>query len=225
MSNLGRLLFVYFLIAIIHIFVAVFYFATATCKEDVDVRKLSTMVFDFFTWAFYIRLFLLAYSFITISCLIQFKIHFADGGVFSLIVLFMLVIFCVLFTIFLWIHWIAGPDEFWFKKLKRVEEAFRGAKRTVIGRSYPIVYLFRANIYTFTIVLIGYNSFTLKLTILTLTQIVFLMYLGMVRPFKNWKDMTIEIVLSLFFLGTLCSLYYLDTSDDWTTITIYIYLG
>ena len=136
-----------------------------------------------------------------------------------------IVVFCLIVTIGIFIHWLLSLSKDVFPKLTRINEAFRGTKDTFLARSFPLIQILRANVFVVVLtVLEDWDSYH-KLIAFVSAQAVFLICLIAVRPLKSMKDMAIEIIVGVFFLGALGSLFYLNSEDRWTTIATYVYLA
>ena len=55
-------------------------------------------------------------------------------------------------------------------------------------------------------------------------QIYYIAYVAIVRPFTNWKELTLELLNSGMFLLALLCLFFLDSNKRWTNSVKHMYL-
>ena len=225
-ENMDKLMFVFFglfgiyLIIVWMLIIANYYF------KDTLASKILKGAFDIFTCYLFIRLFILAYFFIILCALAEISINNVDADdegsySFAMIVL----ILAEGFLIFTAVQWLLFLSPSTFKKLDRVNEAFRGTKDVFLAKSLPLVYLVRSNIFAITLTVFAGSEVANKLAVFVSFQALFILYIIAIRPFKSLKDFIIELIISVFFFGALIALFFLDSAEKWTQATIFCYLG
>ena len=143
----------------------------------------------------------------------------------SLIFAFVVLIVCI-FLIFATFGLFFSSYETNEDEHCKLGEFYNGIQMCKKNKIYICMLLWRRAL--FVILLITLNSVSSPITIgvLWFIQLCYLIYIWIIRPFKETKSNMTEIINELYFLFVLFGLIFLNSKNDWKTIfqNIYIWL-
>ena len=132
--NLGKLIFVYFLIIGVYAIIAITYLILQYKKPVACPYIAFKWLFEFFTLGFFIRFFMITYAFVLLSLLTEISINNAtpenQGSYAFAMIMFIL---CIFFVAALFVQWVFAVKKTENAFLKLVKEPLRGLKEDNIS--------------------------------------------------------------------------------------------
>lgn len=224
--DLGKLIFVAFLVLGVYAVVVAAYLLTMANTTESKFYKFIKGVFDAFTFSVFIRLYLLAYTYILLCIFSDIAINNRRAGTEGTYVFtWFALVGCVCFYVATFVQWVlskTNPEL--FKKLYRFNEAFRGLKENWSARTYPLVFMLRNFFFVVLVCSLDTESKWVKISLFFASQIFFILYLIIVKPFVNWKEFAIEMFNSCMFLLILFCLFFLDSGKRFNVKVSDMYL-
>ena len=105
----------------------------------------------------------------------------------------------------------------------KIGEIFNGIKMEKKYKIYASLIIIRKMIFVFLLIFLMFISSKLLIGILTWIEIWYIIYLFMMKPYKEAKGNIIEVLNEIFFLLLLSNLVFLNEKSDWTSSKISIY--
>ncbi|CAI2381063.1 unnamed protein product [Moneuplotes crassus] len=205
------------LVGITHLGVAVCN-GWAENSKSPKCKQFMKKLFNFFTFNIYIRIFIQAFSFTTLSILSEiYNLNLSTTVTkvsFGLCVLFG-VCTSVLFILSFYMYIKSFPqldqDKYWC-----CVEYFNGVKPTKYSKLYSSLFMTTRLVLSSLLILGEAAPSSDKSTIFYLINIAYGLYLIIIRPFENPQDSIIEIINQILFCCLAVPLSWLNTEHDWT---------
>ncbi|CAI2381221.1 unnamed protein product [Moneuplotes crassus] len=206
------------------IFLGVIHFGIFFCSRCVKnsknkrCRKFTKKLFLFFTFNIYIRIFIQAFSFTSLS--IFSEIYTLNLGTlvtkisFGLCIIFALctsVLFILSFYMYVMSFPQVDPKKYW-----PCIEYFNGIKPSKFSKLYSSLFMLLRLMLSSLLILCRDIPASYKATYFYLLNIAYGVYLIVVRPFENPQDSVIEIINQTLFCCLSVPLSWLNTKEAWT---------
>ncbi|CAI2380915.1 unnamed protein product [Moneuplotes crassus] len=215
--NYLSLMAVIVLVGIIHVGISV----CNQCGENSKPRKCKKFIntlFTFFTFNIYIRVFIQAFLFTSLSILSELYNFNLDTTV-TKVSLGVCVLFClctsVLFILSFYMYYKSFP-EIDKKKYWPCIEYFNGIKPNNLSKMYSSMFMLVRLMLSSFLILGAAISGSTKGTYFYLVNIGYCLYLAGIRPFENMQDNIIEIINQIIFCCLSVPLSWLNTKESWT---------
>jgi hypothetical protein len=187
-------------------------------------NKVLVGLMNIMTFSFYIRVTIVVFQVLLLSSLSEiyaFETH-DTGSVLSLIIAFGIFSACLAFLGFFTIHFAKSSND----SSKTYDELYRGLKDNKASKSYDLVSLSRKTLLIFIIVFIQEADPEVIVALMCVTQLVFLVWLCYLRPFKELQNNIVEIVNESVFALLLIIFCFNSKGSDWTdeTATFVFYI-
>ena len=189
------------------------------------IVRIVKKIYEVLTFGYYIRFALELNQIVLISSNSEIYLFSTSSGlkIVSLIISFIM--------LFLWLVFIAIPIYLTFASYKLDEsqhnklwDFFVGLKPQKRFRSYLALLLLRRLVFVvFLINMVSLNS-KILIEILLVIQIIYLVCLIILRPFKEIKANIIEIMNEIYFFLLFGSLIYLNDESDWNLHNTLVYM-
>ena len=105
-----------------------------------------------------------------------------------------------------------------------VDEFFVGLKHTKISKLYTSIQLLRKFFLIITLIFLSFTGYFVVVVIWGIIQLIFLVYIIIVRPFESKRDMIIEIINEIFFFFILCWMTHFNTYDKWSNSIVFVFI-
>ena len=197
-------------------------------ESSSKVRKIYNFIvvklWEFFTFAIYIRIFIEAFQFMLLSCMSEISIFntSSDAKMASLGIAFLILIFCLaVFTL--------GVYQYKTQKHRCLSEFESGLKDSKVCKLFTCFFLLR-KIILVVWVIVSAGVYPMLIAILaSIIELVYMVWLAITRPFKETQNNIIEILNEIIFTIVCAWLIIFDTESDWTQgltdIYMYILIG
>ncbi|CAI2381103.1 unnamed protein product [Moneuplotes crassus] len=205
-------------------FLALIHFCIIMCNKWVGqskhtkCRKWLNKLFVFFTFNIYIRVFIQAFAFTTLSIFSEmYAVNLSTWVTkvsFGLCIMFAMCT-SVLF-ILSFIMYVKSFPEVDSQKYWPCTEYFNGVKPTMLSKLYSSIFML-VRLMLISLLIFGRSAgHTTKTTYFYLINIAYCLYLLVVRPLENPQDNIIEIVNQSLFCCLAVPLTWLNTEAAWT---------
>ena len=202
-----------------HLIVALIYKLTQNnesegcCKYFKAIaKKIMNKLFIILTFGWYIRYILETNQYILISTVNEiYSFDLSDPKrVTSLVFAFWVVLLCLALIIF--VFWLSFSSyEISEEDHSKLEEIFSGVKMQKSSKLYVPILLIRRALFVVLLITLASIQSWLLISILSLFQFWYFVYIIILRPFKSIKDNIIEISNELYFSILLSSLIFLNS--------------
>ncbi|CAI2381406.1 unnamed protein product [Moneuplotes crassus] len=191
------------------------------CKKGID------KLFQLFTFNVYIRIFIQAFAFTTLSIFSEMYALNLSSTVtkvsFGFCIMFALCT-SVLFIVSFYVYAKSFP-QLDLKKYWLCSEYLEGIKPTAFSKLYSIVFmLLRLMLCSFLIFAMSVDCFTKSVYFSTL-NLVYCGYLIAVKPFEGPQDNIIEIINQILFCCLAVPLTWVNAKSDWSSFYENYYIG
>ena len=130
---------------------------------------------------------------------------------------------CIALVLF--VFWLSFSSyKIYEEKHSKLEEIFNGLKMQKSSKLYVSTLLIRRALFVVLLITLTSIQSWLLISILSLFQFWYLVYIIILRPFKSIKDNIIEISNELYFSILLSSLTFLNSETDWNSSITNIYM-
>ncbi|CAI2381325.1 unnamed protein product [Moneuplotes crassus] len=215
--NYLSLMAVIVLIGIIHMGISICNHCAENSKHR-KCKKFTNTLFTFFTFNIYIRVFIQAFSFTSLSILSELYNLNLDTTVtkvsFGVCVLFFLCT-SVLFLLSFYMYCKSFP-EIDKEKYWPCIEYFNGIKPNKFSKMYSSLFMLMRLMLSSLLIFGAAIPGSTKGTYFYLVNIGYCLYLAGVRPFENMQDNVIEIINQVLFCCMAVPLSWLNTKESWT---------
>ena len=218
--------------AIFHIIIYVLHRSSSNWRTDGRWAKLkrllkciSKKIFEILTFAIYIRYILELSQFFMVSSVNE--IYSFDTSKYLRII--SLVFAIIVFAFFVVV--IVALFLFAFSSYKEIEgehnklsELISGLKSNRKERLYVAILMARRLIFIMILIFSGSLSSQIVIGMLIALQAPYLIYLFLIRPFKEMDTTIIELANEWIFIVLLITLIFLNSEKDWTPLLAHIYM-
>ena len=235
-STIYNLLPMFILIWLIGIFHSITFIIVRIFSRRSEDRKQSWMLwiikwsfgklFMFLTFSWYIRYILEMNQYMLISSINEI-FNFDTSTSLRIISV------CFAFLILsFWLSLIVLTSKLTFSAYESIEgghnkigEFFNGVKMEKKSKLYVVVLLIRRFVYVFLLIsLVSIQSWIL-ISVLSILQFGYALFIIILRPFKEIRCNLIEILNELYFIVLLSALIFLNKKEDWNNTITTIYMG
>ncbi|CAI2380856.1 unnamed protein product [Moneuplotes crassus] len=215
--NYLSLMAIIILIGIINVGVFLCYRCTKNSKNR-KCKKFTRKLFKFFTFNVYIRIFMQAFVFTTLSIFSELYNLNLDTIV-TIVSFGVCVLFCLCTSVLFILSFIMYFKS--FPTLNKVKywpciEYFNGVKSTKYSKLYSCMYMLMRVLLTSVIIFGQPTRQYDRATYFYLVNIAYCLYLIIVRPLENPQDNIIEIINQTLFCSLAVPLSWLDKKEAWT---------
>jgi hypothetical protein len=193
-------------------------------NQDKWFNKGTVYLSGVMTYSFYFRVAILVFQVLLLSSsaeIYAFETN-TTGRALSLMISIAIFAACIVFMVYFFAHYV----NFNGNPSASSEELYRGLKENKLCRSYELVSLFRKFLLIFCLVFLQEVTSEGVLVLMSVIQIVFVIGLCYLRPYKELQSNIIEIVNEIIFailIIMFCSNSDIDKwSDDVATLMFYI---
>ena len=189
------------------------------------VYIIANKAFKIMTFNYYIRTILETSQFLLVSSIYE-VYKFNTSHSLRIISLFSAILIISMLISVIAIQWGLAISSYRVieSKHNKFGEFFEGIKMRKKFKLYSPILLIRKTIYILLLLTLIAASSRFLIAILSFIQIMYFVYIWMLRPFEEIKCNIIEIINELFFLVLLSSLIYLNTENKWSSTFILIYI-
>lgn len=173
--------------------------------------------FKFLTFTYYVRNVMEAYMHMVISSISELNRFDRSSGtqITSLILAIIILMFLVAciaasLRLLLLISLETKPPKFF-----EFTELFNGLKLSRTPRIYAVVFFVRRLILVSLLIFASSLETVPKITIMVLLQMIYLGFIGVLRPFEFLKNNIIDIVNEVFFMVLVVLLFYANVESRW----------
>ena len=220
------------ILSILHVFIYIFYrlfLITSSEGEFSWIIKVFKWVINKFyfimTFGYYIRNGLELTQIMLISSLNEIYNFNTENGVEILSLLFaFFVLFLCFFTLGLSFYLALTSYKIISTEHNLLGDFFEGLKPQRKFKIYTCIFLIRRIVYIFLLIILSSISSRLLLSILSIFQIGYLVYVIILRPFEGIKSNIIEIMNEIYFFLLLFSLVFLQTENNWSSMITDLYV-
>ena len=108
----------------------------------------------------------------------------------------------------------------------KLEEFFADLKLNKKSRCYIVAFLLRRLIYATVMITLASSVSFKVINIIASAQLLYFIYLAILRPFEESKSNIVEIINELFLFIIFCPLVFLRTKNNWnpTKISLYVWV-
>jgi hypothetical protein len=194
--------------------------ATKNLSESSWTKWVIKKLFDMMTFSVYIRLFLEAYLFMSISTTNELK-EFDYSTVFKMFSLCMSFLFAIwllsmlILSVVLIVKAIITKHQ---SKNWYFREFFNGIKETTKAKNYNLMFIMVRLLSVITVIVFSSMVLISMTVVFSLIQLSFSLYVILSRPFSQVKDTVIEGTNSAIFFILSSLLIYFDAKDKWSTV-------
>jgi hypothetical protein len=194
--------------------------ATKNLSESSWTKCVIKKLFDMMTFSVYIRLFLEAYLFMSISTTNELK-EFDYSTVFKMFSLCMSFLFAIwllsmlILSVVLIVKAIISKHQ---SKNWYFREFFNGIKETTKAKNYNLMFIMVRLLSVITVIVFSSMVLISKTVVFSLIQFSFSLYVILSRPFSQVKDTVIEGTNSAIFFILSSLLIYFDAKNKWSTV-------
>ena len=189
------------------------------------VKWIIKRIYPILTYGYYIRTILELNQYLLVTSI--YEIHeFNTHGVYrilSLIYAFCLIILCLLL---IGITFYLGSSSYslFQSEHNKLGEFFVGVKGEKKFKLYVWVLIMRRTIMVFFLIIFMSISSRLLIGILVCILLLQLIYVSILRPFKEVKDNIVEIINEFYLLILFSNWIYFNTKEEWNTTITSIYV-
>ncbi|CAI2381354.1 unnamed protein product [Moneuplotes crassus] len=214
--NYLSLMVIIILVGIIHIGVLICYRCTENSKHR-KCKEFTKKLFTFFTFNVYIRIFMQALVFTTLSIFAElYNLNLATTV--TIVSFGLCVLFCLCTSVLFILSFIMYCKSFPQldkKKYWACTEYFNGVKPTKYSKLYSCLFMLMRVLLTSLLIFGESASQNNRATYFYLFNIAYCLYLVIFRPLENPQDSIIEIINQLLFCSLAVPLSWLDTKEAW----------
>ncbi|CAI2380680.1 unnamed protein product [Moneuplotes crassus] len=224
-NNCSSLIITFILIGATNIGVLLCHLCSRNSKHR-KCQKFINKLLNFFTFNFYIRIFMQSLAYINLSIfseLYDFN-HSSTSRIISLGFCILLCLFTIiLFAFSLFMYCKSFPqldeDKYWL-----CVEYFNGVKPTKYSKLYSSLFVL-LRVLLISLLIFGESAPSHdKATYFFCVNIAFWLYLIIVRPFENPQDNIIEIINQALFCVLALLLLWINSKEDWTPFIEKVYI-
>ena len=181
-------------------------------------------IFELMTFGYFIRTFIEIFQYLLVSSINE--IYWFNTSqtlhIVSLVYAILTLTICLLFVIFaLYLAW--SSYKIIEKEHNKLGELFSGLKPERKFKLYSWVFMIKKIIFVSFLITLSIVSSRILIGILSTLQLVYLIYVSILRPFKETKWNIIEILNEIYFIWLFGSLTYLNSESNWNSTLISIY--
>ena len=196
------------------------------CKYfKIKAKKIVNKLFIIFTFGWYIRYILETNQYILISSVNEiYSFDLSDTKrVASLAFAIWVLLLCL--ALILFVFWLSFSSyKFYEENHSKLGEIFSGVKMQKSSKLYVTTLLIRRALFVVLLITLASIQSWLLISILSLFQFWYFVYITILRPFISIKDNIIEISNELYFSILLSSLIFLNSEKDWNLSITNIYM-
>ena len=231
--NLSSFIMLQILIMLFHILICLLYKLSLSWNEDRRWSKIVKTIkyvlnksFKVLTFSYYIRSLLEMAQYILVSS--TYEIYWFNTSdnkrIISLaFALFTMLLFILMLVFILYLTFSSfRADE---NNHNMLSEFFEGLKPNSKFRLYSSLMLIRKSFFIIWLIWIDGISSKIIIGVLSFIQLLYMIYVIYFRPYKEIKCNAIDIMNELFFFVLLGILIFLNSKNDWNTITTYAFIS
>ena len=212
-------------VVFIHILLLIIYWIFYKCFKLNFLKNFILKLVKMLTFGFYIGVYLETYLLFLFVDFSEIKYQQTNGikNSNSMIASFVILGFMGIFILLvIWQWWKSRRAES-FANQTYFLALFEGMKPRWICRSYTFVFIIRRSIF-WTIVFFwnGLDPYY-KVVIFTGVQVIYLLYILLLRPQEGFKPNFLDIINEVYYLYYIGFLLYFNSSSKWSSTTINIY--
>ena len=226
LSNMCKLIWIFMWLVTVYIILGVTWLILKKVAQNTWGYKIVDYLFQFMKDRMFMRLFILSYCFMWLAWMTEIGIadnpkDHASSYAFAIVVLLSLIAFLIFSAAMCGI----SANQEWYKKLSFAHELFNGMKDDWKFRTFPVVSLLRTMLFVIFVWGAYYKSMYVSLSLMIAVQIIYIVFIPVLRPHLYIKDFVVEIVNEgVLFLG-LIFLYLLDRKSRWPDAVSWIYIS
>ena len=218
--------------AILHIIFYVLHRSSSSWRTEGRWAKLKQLlkyifkkIFEILTFAIYIRYILELSQFFMVSSISEIYSFDTSGYLRIISVVFAIMVFAFFAIV------IVALFIFAFSSYKEIEgehnklsELISGLKQNRKERLYVAILMARRLIFIMILIFSGSLSSQIVIGMLIAFQAPYLIYLFLIRPFKEMDTTVIELANEWIFIVLLITLIFLNSEKDWTPLLAHVYM-
>ena len=219
-------------VIIFHLFVMMFNKLLAKCSFDWRwscLAKIFKLIlekwYNMLTFGYYIRAILEMNHYLLICSVYEIYIFNFSQPIRIVSLVFAILVLIGLILTAIWVFCLSitsySIDE---EKHNKLGEFFSGLKMHKKFKLYVFVLIIRRTLFVISFVTCASITSRYLIGVIAFLQFIYLGYICYLRPFKEFKDNFMEIMNEAYFLLLLSSLIYLNTTDNWSSTFISIYM-
>jgi len=211
------------LLSLAHLIIGWIYYWVKNHSEANKWYKVMNVIFTYFTFNIYIRLFMETFMFVNLSIFAEMKLMNVRTTVeiVSLVVWLMFAIGSLIFFIISALLTLSTDlDKIWMFK-----EFFEGIKYTKFSKTTSTNFMLIRSLSVLLIVFMQDFIYLLKTGVFAFIHLIYTIFFITVRPFEKTKDNIIEILNQTTFFVLALPLIYLEKENDWKDSYEEIYLA
>ena len=220
----------FFVLVLTVIFHAWFMITFPPCKVYEDSSKarrffsrIRTKIVNAFTLNVYIRTGIESFQFFLISSWIELHQSDTSNGIRTASFIFAIALFAFTYW-YIILSIIVVRFKFDPKVHSVVDEFFVGIKHTKISKLYTSIQLLRKFFLIITLMFLSFTGYFIVVVVWGIIQLIFLVYIIIVRPFDSKRDMIIEIINEIFFFFILCWMIHYNTYERWSDSIVFVFV-
>ena len=189
------------------------------------IKWILQKIYQILTFGYYIRVILEWYQFILITCISEInKAQFSSlSRTFSFIIA-IIVLICWLNLLLIILSLILSANGDQNERSNKFNEFFEGIKENKLQRLYVFLLLFRRVIFVSILISLTFLKSIFIVAGLSLLQLIYLIWVIMLRPYIECKDNVVEIINEFYFTALLLSLLHFDSLDKWSKVLTDAYI-
>jgi hypothetical protein len=199
----------------------------ANLESNSRWKAFKNKINELFEFAIYIRLFIGAFQFMLLSSISEIKRFELKETKYlvSLILSFVIVLFCVCFSLFSILLLFTSKDKL-IKNYIRFKETFSGLKDAKVQKFYVIfTMLLRKLFYVWFLLWIAHNMMvTNVIMIMLIVEAWVWVYLFTVRPYQKVQNIILEVINEGFFVVLTASLFFINKQEHWNELYELIFM-
>ena len=212
---------------VIHIWLLIWSYAIPKRRENRWYSKWISKLFERMTFGWYFQYIICSFlMFLLISLSEIYRFDSSNSKrIVSLSFSFVIIIFCLVFLLFIFIKWVTAQNSEELQKMKFTKQLFEATKDSNFARFNPNKYLIQRLLLWMIAVLWNNGSVYIKLGVYAIVQLCCSFYIMIVRPFDNFKENAFEIINELFYFVLIILLFPLESESAWTRFFQVIYIS
>ena len=210
----------------IHVLMLIVYFILTKTNRLQVIKKLISKVLKMLTFGFYIGIWIETYILFLLVDFSEVYYQNKNGiqNINSCVASYIIMFFMLMFVLLALWQWCKSRKPENFEKQKYFVAIVDGMKPKWICRSYSFVFLVRRTLFGWVLFFLDFFEAIHRVIILTLIQLVYMLYIIILRPHDSIKENLIDVineVMYLYFLGFLLHFNTENSWDDTTTDTYF----
>ena len=225
--NVFKLMLLTITIIMIHILLIPVISKWRNCKKESKYNKFGNKLYYFLTFALYVRLILQSYLIIALSAISEIAVFDVSNSIkiTSFIISWIFLLGIITFSLICWYQiWKAHPDITLSNQIYFIE-FFNGLKNTTYSRLFPAIYMLQRILCAAFLFSFSKLDPRIKMCFLAFINLISLLYLLIVRPYTNFKNLLLECLSQTLVSIFSWMLIYFATESKWNDIVTWIFIG